>query len=194
VLDCHPEDAGYIRCGEDTFGFEKFGVAGWAGKVGDDTGGAGVLLQLDHGEHLAADGLVADPEDETSELLGFADVREGEEIGADAFGVHAGKYRASSGGFATRIGLALLFEFARCCCFLVGSFDGRRFLRGPGFTASLFAWGFSGDGFEAGPTAGALVCGCHAVLEADCIVRFVDTDGFFEEISSGEIFGMFLIL
>jgi len=50
-----------------------------------------VAVEIDKGEHLAADGLIADPEDKVgAPLHGFDDVGEGEEEGADAFGVHVG--------------------------------------------------------------------------------------------------------
>jgi len=51
--------------------------------------------EVDEREHLAADGFIADPEDEVvAPLEGFGDVREGEEKGADSLGVHAEEYRA----------------------------------------------------------------------------------------------------
>jgi len=89
VFDGDPEDAGDIRGGKDAFGFEEFGVALGACEVGDDAGGAALVFQLHHGEHLAADGLVADPEDEAAELFGLDDVGEAEEIGLEALNVHA---------------------------------------------------------------------------------------------------------
>ena len=48
-------------------------------------------------EHLAADGFVADPEDEVvAPLQGFGDVREREEEGAGSLGVHGWEYRRGS--------------------------------------------------------------------------------------------------
>lgn len=87
-LDRDPVDAGYVGRGEDAFDFEELGVALGTGGVGEDAGADVVAFQPGPGEHLAADGFVAHPEDETAELLGFDDVRESEEIGADAFDVH----------------------------------------------------------------------------------------------------------
>ena len=47
-----------------------------------------VAVEIDEGKHFAADGLVTYPEDEVvAPLHGLDDVREGEEIGSDAFGV-----------------------------------------------------------------------------------------------------------
>ena len=61
------------------------------GFAGGDRGGAG-FVEVEDGEHLAADGFVAGPEDEGgAPLHGFDGVREGEEIGADALGVHKNK-------------------------------------------------------------------------------------------------------
>ena len=87
-LDCDPVDAGHVGCGEDAFDFEEFGVALGPGGVGDDLPVL-VLVEVHEREHLAADGFVTYPEDEVrSPLHGLDGVREGEEEGADAFGVH----------------------------------------------------------------------------------------------------------
>ena len=89
-----PVDAGHIGSGDDAFDFEEFGVALGAGGVGDDRAcfvslARGIAVEVDEGEHLASDGLVADPEDEVgSPLHGLDGVREAEEIGSDALGVH----------------------------------------------------------------------------------------------------------
>ncbi len=88
MFDGDPEDACDVGGGKDAFGFEEFGVALGAGEVGDDAGGAALVFELHHGEHLAADGFVADPEDEAAELLGLDDVGEAEEIGLEALDVH----------------------------------------------------------------------------------------------------------
>ena len=87
ALYSYPEDAGDVRGGEDAVDLEEVAVALGAGDVGDDAGTAFVLFESHPGEHLAADGLVAYPEDQTAELYCLHGVREGVEIGADAFGV-----------------------------------------------------------------------------------------------------------
>jgi hypothetical protein len=85
----YPEDAGYVRGGEDTVDLEEIVVAFGAGHVGDNARAAFVLFEPHPGEHLAADGFVAYPEDEAAELYRLHGMREGEEIGADAFDVDA---------------------------------------------------------------------------------------------------------
>jgi hypothetical protein len=89
VFDSDPEDARDVGGGKDAPVFEEFGVALGTDEVGDDAGGSALLFEPDHGEHLAADGLVANPEDEAAPLFGLDDVGEGEEISAEAFDVHA---------------------------------------------------------------------------------------------------------
>ncbi len=89
ALDGYPEDAGDVRGGKDAVGLEEFGVMLLASRVGDDASAAVVLLEPHPGEHLAADGLVSDPEDKTAELRGFEHVREAEEIRAYAVEVYA---------------------------------------------------------------------------------------------------------
>ena len=55
------------------------------------------LVEVDEGEHLSADGFVADPEDEVrAPLHRLHDMGEGEEIGAEARGVHGAEYRAKN--------------------------------------------------------------------------------------------------
>ncbi len=88
-----PVDASDIRRGVDAVDLQQIGIAFGPGGVGDDAQPAVVLLEFDHGEHLAAEGFVADPEDKPAELLGFDHVRKREEEGADAFDVHGEKYR-----------------------------------------------------------------------------------------------------
>jgi hypothetical protein len=107
AFDGDPEDAGHVGGWDDAFDFEKFGVTLRAGGVGDDRGcfvslARGIAVQVDEGEHLAADGLVADPEDEVgSPLHGLDGVRETEEIGSDAFGVHAFPFRGTPPGWVS---------------------------------------------------------------------------------------------
>jgi hypothetical protein len=89
-----PVDAGHVGGGNNALDFEKFRVTLGAGGVGDDRAWFGALgtvvaVQVDQGEHLAADGLVADPEDEVgAPLHGVHHMREGEEKSSNAFGVH----------------------------------------------------------------------------------------------------------
>ena len=110
----NPARTGEIRRGYEAVEFEEFGVAGGTGCVGDEwvqlgrgthVGRVGVV-EVDEGEHFAADGLVADPEDKVgAPLHGFDGVREGEEEGAETFGVHGGKVLDSRFRFKVR-GLA----------------------------------------------------------------------------------------
>lgn len=86
----YPEDASDVGGREDAVDLEEIVVALGASDVGDDAGVVVGLFELDPGEHLSADGLVANPEDEAAKLGCLHDVREGEEIGADAFNVDAG--------------------------------------------------------------------------------------------------------
>ena len=95
-----PVRAGEIRCGNEAVELEEFGEAGGAGGVGEQrvglaaSGGFRVrgLVEVEEGEHFAADGLVADPKDEVgAPLHGFGDVGEGKEKGAEALGVHWGQ-------------------------------------------------------------------------------------------------------
>lgn len=89
LLDGDPVGAGEIGRGDDAFCFEEFGEAVGGGGEGED--GAGVVVEVGEGEHFAAEGLVADPEDEVvAPLHGFFDVGEGEEIAAEEFGIHDG--------------------------------------------------------------------------------------------------------
>jgi hypothetical protein len=93
VGEGEPVGAGEVGSGDDAFGLEQLvealGVGG-EHEVGAGEAGAGIV-EVDHGEHLAADGFVADPEDEViAPLAGLDGVGEGEEEGAEAFGVHEG--------------------------------------------------------------------------------------------------------
>jgi hypothetical protein len=64
----------------------------------------GGLVEVDEGEHFAADGFVADPEDEVgAPLHGFGYVGEGEEIGAEALGVHAWTVTGAGTGHKRRL-------------------------------------------------------------------------------------------
>jgi hypothetical protein len=90
ALDGDPVDACHVGGGDDAFDFEKLGVALGAGGVGDHraTFISLIAVEVDEGEHFAADGLVSDPEDEVgAPLHGLDCVGKGEDIGADAFGV-----------------------------------------------------------------------------------------------------------
>jgi len=104
AFDGDPVDAGHVGGGDNPFDFEEFGVTLWTGGVGDDRPWfvslvAVVTVQVDKGEHLAADGLVADPEDEVgSPLHGLDGMREGQDIGSNAFGVHAGRFPGTPSG------------------------------------------------------------------------------------------------
>ena len=86
-----PMGAGEIGGGDEAFDLEEVGEGLNADREGDD----GVLraggIEVDEGEHPAADGFVADPEDEVvAELHSLDDVRESEEEGSGALDVHAG--------------------------------------------------------------------------------------------------------
>jgi hypothetical protein len=87
TFDGDPEDSGDVWSREDAIDLEQLGVAIGAGDVGDDPSMVVGLLELDHGEHLSADGFVSRPEDQSTELHGFEDVRKGQKVGADAFDV-----------------------------------------------------------------------------------------------------------
>jgi hypothetical protein len=88
ALGRDPVDARHVRRGNKTFALQQFCIALRAGAVGDDAVLAGV--QVYEAEHFAADGLVADPEDEVvAPLLRLFDVRQLQQEGACGFGVHA---------------------------------------------------------------------------------------------------------
>jgi hypothetical protein len=89
ALDGDPVDAGHVRCGDDALNFEEFEVAFGACGVGDHR--FSVAVEVDESEHLSADGLVSDPEDEVvAPLHGLDCMREGKDVGADTFGVDGG--------------------------------------------------------------------------------------------------------
>ena len=95
VLGGDPVVAGGVGSGVEAVSFEEFGVAlgaGGEGEEADDVIGGSGVVQVDEGEHLSADGFVADPEDDVvAPLSGFDGVGEGEEEGAEAFGIHGVK-------------------------------------------------------------------------------------------------------
>ena len=56
------------------------------------------VVEVDEGEHFAADGFVAGPKDEVcTPLHGLDDVGDGQQISAEAFGIHGGKVLGSRG-------------------------------------------------------------------------------------------------
>lgn len=102
AFGCDPMEASHVGCWDEAVEFEEFGVsggasgvgqewlqvAGWRSLFGGAMGWAG-FVEVDDGEHLASHGLVADPEDEGGAPLHSLDhVGEGEEKGAEAFGIH----------------------------------------------------------------------------------------------------------
>jgi hypothetical protein len=94
AFDGDPVDTSHVGSGDNAFDFQEFGVTLGAGSVGDDrlrfvSLVAFVSIQIDKGEHLSADSLVTDPKDEVgTPLHGLDGMREGEDIGSNAFGVH----------------------------------------------------------------------------------------------------------
>jgi hypothetical protein len=92
MFEGDPVGAGEVGSGDDAFDFEKLVEAfriGGEGERGFGEAGATGVVEVDEGEHLASDGLVGDPEDEVVAPLTCLDgVGKGEEIGANAFGVH----------------------------------------------------------------------------------------------------------
>ena len=91
MLEGYPVSAGEIRSGDDPFGFHQFMEAirdGGEGEYGFGEAGATGIVEVDEGEHLAANGFIADPEDEVvAPLACLDDAWKGEEVGADGFGV-----------------------------------------------------------------------------------------------------------
>lgn len=95
ALGRDPVDAGHVRGGDDAFDLEQIGVE--FGTRGERDDGATVSVEVYEGEHLSADGLVSDPEQQIgTPLHGFGYVGQGEERGAKAFGVHAGECSAAA--------------------------------------------------------------------------------------------------
>lgn len=102
-----PVGSGEVGCGFEALYFDEFGEALGAGGEGDDALGA--AGEIDEREHLAADGFVADPEDEVvAPLEGFGDVREREQEGAGELGVHGEEYRRALLTPRCQEGLALI--------------------------------------------------------------------------------------
>ncbi len=91
VHDGDPVGAGHVGGGDDALGFEQLGVAFGAGVEPEDS--SACVVEVDEGEHFAADGFVADPEDEVvAPVHAFGCVGEGEAEGADLFVVHDGNF------------------------------------------------------------------------------------------------------
>ena len=94
-----PMDLCEVRGGIDAVEFEEIGVAIETGGIGEQKRAARACnrsVQVEQSEHLAVDGLVADPEDKIIAPLHRLDnVRKGEEKGAKPFSVHGEKYRAA---------------------------------------------------------------------------------------------------
>jgi hypothetical protein len=85
-----PLGASEIGRGGDAFDLDELGVVLGGRGEGDDLTVTDVL-EVEESEHLAADGLVADPEDEVvAPLHGLDCMREGKDVGADTFGVDGG--------------------------------------------------------------------------------------------------------
>ena len=88
ALGRDPVDARHIRRRHQTFALQQLGITFRAGTVGDDAVVA--TIEIQDTEHLAADGLVADPEDDVvAPLHGRNDVRESQQQGAHAICIHA---------------------------------------------------------------------------------------------------------
>ena len=93
VFEGDPVGAGEVGGGDDAFGLEELvEVLGVDGEHEVGAGEAGAwVVEVDEGEHLAADGFVTHPEDEVvAPLAGLDGIGEGEEVGPEAFGVHVG--------------------------------------------------------------------------------------------------------
>ena len=91
VFERDPMGAGQVGGGDDAFDLEQFMESfrrgGERQRSLGKTGATGIV-KVDEGEHLAADGLFADPEDEVvAPLARFDCVGEAEKVSADAFSV-----------------------------------------------------------------------------------------------------------
>lgn len=87
ALGGYPVDAGHVGSGKEAFALDELREALGAGGVGDD--GFAATVEVDDAEHLAAYRFVSGPEQEVgAPLLGFNDVRKGEEEGTGEVGVH----------------------------------------------------------------------------------------------------------
>ena len=85
-----PMDAGEVGSGDAALELEQIGEGCRTGEEGEHgLMGSGIRVESDEGEHLAADGLVAGPEDKiVAPLHRFDDVRKGEKQGANTLDVH----------------------------------------------------------------------------------------------------------
>jgi hypothetical protein len=149
VFDGDPEDARDVGGGKDAVGFEEFGVALGAGEVGDDAGAA-VLFELHHGEHLAADGLIADPEDQSAELLGLDDVGEAEEIGLEALNVHARSIRRLQAALLRGLGFPCFWSLLAAADLWVARFVALLCLPGMGLQLPFWRGALPGTGSKPG--------------------------------------------
>ena len=99
-----PVRACEIGRGHEGFALHEFGEADRTGGERCDRPGlasgelrVGWLIEVDDGEHFSAERFVAAPEDEVvAPLHSLGDVGKGEDIGADAFGVHVRKIHRRS--------------------------------------------------------------------------------------------------
>lgn len=93
-----PMHAREVGCGDDAFCLEHLGEGFNPGeKRADGLAGVEVRIEGDYGEHLAADGFVADPKDEiVAELDGFDDMRKRAEERTGGRDVHACECRAAA--------------------------------------------------------------------------------------------------
>ena len=201
VLGGDPVGAGEVGCWVEAFEFEEVGEAGRAGGVGDDGAALadGVFVEAEDGEHFAADGFVADPEDEAgTPLEGFGDVREGEEEGAEAVGVHGGSIRCGLRGRGYRFPpiaqcamdgarelvwgvrhTAKLAEAEADGAFGGGGVDDVALLGDDDFSLGDEAAGGGSGGFHEGlPGAGGLFVGAALGSSADEACGFGGADGF----------------
>src|SRR5581483_8501714 len=88
----HPVRACEVRRGIEAFALEQVRRALAASREGDDA--VRIRRQVDQGEHLSADSLVANPEDEiVPPLQRLGHVRQREEKGPGSLGIHAEEYR-----------------------------------------------------------------------------------------------------
>jgi hypothetical protein len=92
VVGGYPVGSCQVGCGLEVFELDEFGEVVGTGGEGDDAVRA--RGEVDYGKHFAADGFVADPEEQViAPLQGFGDVGEREEKGAGSLGIHAEEYR-----------------------------------------------------------------------------------------------------
>ncbi len=105
-----PLDAGEIRRGEEAVDLEQLGVALRPCRVGDHLWLTVGLFQPDPGEHLAADGFVADPEDKPAKLSTLDNMGQVEQKGANAFGVHGESIDAAYRSFLSGVASFVCFR------------------------------------------------------------------------------------